>query len=339
MDIAYCTDDGGVEMMLVSIFSVAKNHDSSKFNINVHVLESGLSPENRAKINLLNETFEHLEIECIAVDKSLFGRFYRTRSLPAQAYYRYLLPQLLPEVERILYIDIDILCRAELASLFDLDMGDNYIAAVPDYSVENQLGKFKGYKDGIGMAESEPYFNSGILLMNLEKMRDGIIDTFLHNAGKNRAKIIPKEFDLFVDQTVANLTFVRRVMRLPDTYNTLLHDYERRGEGLRVKSPVMLHFSGEHKPFSYLRASDPVILGYINEYTDYYVGCMGLVNPAGTYEQNNHILRAQFDHMTKKVDSLRGELKKLERALAASNAYSFSSVAKSVLRKVWRRLR
>ncbi|MBR0212600.1 MAG: glycosyltransferase family 8 protein, partial [Alphaproteobacteria bacterium] len=114
------------------------------------------------------------------------------RKWPVAMWYRLMLPELLPNVPRIIYADLDIIFCRDLIDVYELDLGDNIIAAVP--------------------TRTDHYFNSGFLLMDLDKIR--------------KEKIYPKWIKESVehdyknpDQDVLNHTLVGRVLFLPLKYN------------------------------------------------------------------------------------------------------------------------
>lgn len=119
-------------------------------------------------------------------DKSL------RRNWPIAMWYRLMLPKLLPNVKRIIYADMDMIFFNDLIDVYELDLGDNVIAAVK--------------------TRTNGYFNSGFLLMDLDKIR--------------AEKIYPKWIKDSIehdyknpDQDVLNNTLAGRVLYLPLKYN------------------------------------------------------------------------------------------------------------------------
>lgn len=94
----------------------------------------------------------------------------------AAAHYRLLAPVLLPRVKKAAYLDADLVVRHDIAELFDVDLAGNFIAAVHD---ADTLGQFDGYDpmvkpylaDEVGLVDPRSYFQSGVLVMDLEHMR------------------------------------------------------------------------------------------------------------------------------------------------------------------------
>ncbi len=82
-------------------------------------------------------------------------------------WYRILLPELLPLVDRVLYLDADTVVVDSLAPLFDTALGDSCLAAVTNVFMRHQAYR----PTALGLSPEHPYFNSGVLLMNLERLR------------------------------------------------------------------------------------------------------------------------------------------------------------------------
>jgi lipopolysaccharide biosynthesis glycosyltransferase len=82
-------------------------------------------------------------------------------------WYRIFLPELLPELDRILYLDADLLVLDSLAPLWELDLTGNWVAAVTNVFQRNHVHR----PARLGLAGPEVYFNAGVLLMNLAELR------------------------------------------------------------------------------------------------------------------------------------------------------------------------
>lgn len=84
-----------------------------------------------------------------------------------EMWFRILLPELLPEVARVLYLDADTIAADDLTDLWNTGLGTSYLAAVTNVFQHNHLHR----PASLGLAGPEVYFNSGVLLMNLARMR------------------------------------------------------------------------------------------------------------------------------------------------------------------------
>ncbi|MFD2966833.1 glycosyltransferase family 8 protein [Sphingobacterium bambusae] len=126
------------------------------------------------------------------------------------ASYRLLLPDLLPQYDKVLYIDCDMIFRNDLSELYHrVDLDDNYMAGVFEATLEQQLA----HMQVIGCAPGT-YINSGLLLMNLKKLReDGMVAKFLEAATQEGLE--------FPDQDVINQLCKGRIIGLPPFWNSI----------------------------------------------------------------------------------------------------------------------
>ena len=124
------------------------------------------------------------------------------------ASYRLMLPDLLNEEEKVIYIDCDIVVRKDIASLYEsVDLGNNLLAAVMEAPIEGQAERW----EAIG-CNSRHYFNSGFLIMNLARMREEGSSARLLNE-------LNTDYLEFPDQDALNIVCQGRVMALSPVYN------------------------------------------------------------------------------------------------------------------------
>ena len=157
---------------------------------------------------------------------------------------RLLLPELLPELDRVLYLDCDIIVRQDLARLWEeIDLDDNYLAAVYEAAIEGQAERFRA----LG-CDPAKYFNSGFLLMNLAQMRSEKVSEKLLEACR-----VP--YLEFPDQDALNQVCQGRVLPLSPLYNSIrtffIPKYEpdfvrQYGEELwdKVQREATIHYTG-----------------------------------------------------------------------------------------------
>lgn len=124
------------------------------------------------------------------------------------ASFRLLLPELLPEYDSVVYIDCDVIVRQDIGKLFrETRLGDHYLAAVYEAPIEGQAERFKA----LG-CDPFCYFNSGFLLMNLERMRAERVSEKLLEACR-----VP--YLEFPDQDALNQVCQGRVLPLSPVFN------------------------------------------------------------------------------------------------------------------------
>lgn len=124
------------------------------------------------------------------------------------ASYRLLLPELLPEVDKIIYIDCDIVVRQDLAVLYSSTaLGDNLIAAIYEAPIEGQAERWRA----LG-CDSGRYFNSGFLIMNLKQMR-------VEGTSRKLLDALKTDWLEFPDQDALNQVCQGRVLPLSPVFN------------------------------------------------------------------------------------------------------------------------
>lgn len=160
------------------------------------------------------------------------------------ASYRLLLPELLPELDRIIYIDCDIVVRQDLDALYSsIDLEDKLLAAVYEAPIEGQAARW----EALG-CDPGKYFNSGFLVMNLAQMRKEETSAKLLDA-------LRTDYLEFPDQDALNVVCKGRVLALPPEYNSIRTfflpqyraDFEKQyGPGLvgAVEDSGNIHYTG-----------------------------------------------------------------------------------------------
>ena len=134
--IFFAIDDGYIPFFAVALKSLIEN--SSKENMYViKVLYVNISEENQARIKKFEQ--ENVSIEFVnlnyyinKVKDQLYTRDYYTQS----TYFRLFIPELYPQYDKALYLDGDIVVLSDVANLYNIDLGDNLVAATPDGAVQ-----------------------------------------------------------------------------------------------------------------------------------------------------------------------------------------------------------
>lgn len=165
-------------------------------------------------------------------------------------YYRLFAPSILPDdIEKVLYLDCDIIVMGSLEPLWDLNF-TNAIAAVmnqtQDVSTLNRLG----------LTAETDYYNSGVLLISLKYWRTFHVEEQMINYIGTHSSCI-----LNPDQDTINVVLRGNIVKLPIKYNLqsgflyktdyLKIDYLRIKDELdeAIKKPVMIHYTGWDKPW------------------------------------------------------------------------------------------
>ena len=219
--------------------------------------------KNQNKIYLLHSNVKSTELEELAaLVKEHGSRFFPVRmeedilsDLPVlryftrEMYYRLFAGRKLPEEKRILYLDPDILIRGSLENMYETDLEGNVLAGIEDFAVKTLLLE---HKRELGFEEEEKYINSGVLLIDLDRLRDTFREEELYRIAREK-----KEFLQYPDQDLINLMFRGKIKVLERCFN-YNSGYGSVKEMLRYiaggflkerKYPVIVHYMGQSKPW------------------------------------------------------------------------------------------
>ena len=127
-------------------------------------------------------------------------------------WYRILLPELLGDVDRVLYLDVDTLVLDSLQPLAELDLSGHLLAAVSNVFQHNHVGRPRE----LGIPSGQAYFNSGVMLMNLAEMRrTGAADAVVECAVERSTELE------WPDQDALNLVLGPRRLPLAPRWNCM----------------------------------------------------------------------------------------------------------------------
>jgi Lipopolysaccharide biosynthesis proteins, LPS:glycosyltransferases len=152
------------------------------------------------------------------------------------AFYRLLLPDLLPDYNKVIYIDCDVVVRNDLAKLYwETDLNGYYLGAVFEATLDSQMD----YLNQLGIKAGQ-YINSGFLLINLKKMRfNGMVEKMLQAAKKPNLH--------FPDQDVINQLCQGKILGLPPYYNSIRTFYLPQYQHVFLRYYTNMDWKAVHK--------------------------------------------------------------------------------------------
>ena len=175
-----------------------------------------------------------------------------SKRYPLTIYYRLLAQRYLPaDLQRILYLDADILCINDFTKLYNLNFQDNLYAAAIHSGLTDITTVFN--KVRLDTYESDGYYNSGVLLMNLPLIREQVKAQDIFQTIKNNGK-----FFLLPDQDILNALYGKHILTIPDeiyNYDTrkkIIYETTSGGQfnlPWVIKNTAFLHFCGKDKPW------------------------------------------------------------------------------------------
>lgn len=224
--------------------SVCSHHK----NVTFYVLHKDMSDEWLDTLAELVGLFD-CQLIPIWVKAERFARYSTLNHISETTYYRLLAPEILA-VDRLLYLDCDMVVDGDLSALYATDFGGKTVCAVQDLFIECVTHHYPF------APEFEHYFNAGVLLVDCQRWREEQMT--------EKALAIAEQYQqalLYADQDVLNLLFHQQWKMLPREYNVQvaarfalmdagLGEFVPLAEDLQGKTPVIYHYTTPRKPWT-----------------------------------------------------------------------------------------
>lgn len=229
-----------------AIHSLTQHADPNRY-YKVIILHDGLNLVNRWRLR--NLVTRNVALQFKKMSRSLYLKAvvaYCTRRKKGAAdffsaavyYYRAFIPLLFPIYKKAVYIDSDVILRGDIGELFDIELGDNVLAAMVDPKV-SVIPEFRDYVDNAVGVPHDEYVNSGVQVMDLRKMRKmKYLSTMIEMMRKYDADLVAP------DQDYLNVILRGKILFLDPVWNAEpVKDLPR-----NVK---LVHFNLFNKPWHY----------------------------------------------------------------------------------------
>lgn len=239
MNIAFSSDDHYAPYLSVSILSILKNNSESE--ICFYILDVGIKENNKKIIEDIVYQYNK-KVKFIPINKDELSDFPITINYISPATYARLnIVEYIPNIDKLLYIDVDTLTNGSLKELWDTDISQYALAACKDFFIEVSQPE---YKAKIGL-ENHCYFNAGVLLINMNRWRElNVLKTSLKWLDKHNNVIE------YQDQDILNGIFKDEVKLINTRFNFTLAEcgYIKHRENREIKFPIIIyHYIGPYK--------------------------------------------------------------------------------------------
>ena len=271
--ISLCPDNSFVKYALVSMSSILSTKASYTYICFYIVVPTDFEDKNKNILESLYEEYDYFNITFILMDDR-YKMAYTDKRISQQAYYRFSLGELLPNLDKIIYLDTDIIAYKDLSNLYNINFNGKMILGQPTFG--NKYAQKHGYYR----------INTGILLLNLLEMRKNKFE-------EKVIKVIKKGIKFkFHDQTLVDDYFKKYLGIFPpefharpwsnyreiDIFNKRIGKiFEPDYFYFAHKYPTIRHFLGYYKPKS----------PYINHIEDWWFYARKskyFINEANTYD-------------------------------------------------------
>lgn len=241
--IFFTIDDGYAPFLAVALNSAIKNASSDR-HYRAIVLHQDLNEANAAKLKSLEtENFKikltPMKANFEALDDRMSNRL-RCDYFTLTIYFRLFIPAMFPQYDKGIYIDSDVVLTDDIANLYDIDIGNNFFGACTDASIADTPPLVAYTENAVGIPKGE-YINSGVLLMNLKKLRDCDLEGHFLNL------LNTYHFDSIApDQDYLNAMCNGNIYYLDEAWDAMPNDAKP-----PLKNPSLIHYNLFSKPWCY----------------------------------------------------------------------------------------
>ena len=237
----FAVDDIYVPFLGIALQSLI-DHSSENYCYMIKILHTSINDANKAKIEKMQK--DNIQIEFVdlnyyieRISDKLYTRDYYTKA----TYFRLFVPDLYPQFDKALYLDSDIIIREDVANLYNVELGRNLVAGVPDGVVQT-VDIFKDYVEKVvGVIDYNNYFNAGILVMNLKELRRfRFQEKFLY-------LLVTVKFAVAQDQDYLNRLCKGRAKIVDKTWNVM----PRKELEIAPEDTKIIHYNLADKPWHF----------------------------------------------------------------------------------------
>ena len=232
-------DENYAKYAAVTIASIVAN---TKSKIKFYILDGGIEQETQSRIIDILQGTDH-SLEFISVQVELFKDFPHISRFSLSAYSRFLIPDLVPDIDKSLYIDNDMVVCGDVAEIYNKQLEGKGIGAVAYMDEDCNSKIYLKYKQKLNIQKEHRYFNAGLLLIDCKYWRqNNIVKQLMEKTA------LLKDILEMPDQDILNIVFESDYKELDAQYN-LVVDLTARYQDFNkyiadIKGCYVLHYTG-----------------------------------------------------------------------------------------------
>lgn len=244
-NIVFATDKNYLQHTAVAIFSLLENNKELKFSV-YYILDE-ISDDNKQKLENIISNYD-CELNFIVIDHTRFDSFALSFHFNKSVYYRLLMAEEIA-VDKILYLDSDIVINGNIKNIFDINVSEYFLSAVENPGFERQVD--------LCMYQNSKYFNAGVLYANLDKWRkESIFAKCVEYMKTNYSQI--KLADQDVLNAVVNGNWYSMELKYNQQAIIFEEEFEKKYNYFTqtelkdaIENPIIIHYSGSSKPWHF----------------------------------------------------------------------------------------
>lgn len=242
--------DRNMLMQTLVVIASVLEHRKKKYALEFYILfpQNENEDEGKKYISDLYKKYSDFTVQFIKIDNIIFKNVTQhIENITVPTNYRLLIPELLKQWKKCIYLDADICVVQDIWELWQEDIDNVFLAGVVSdgFAIDEELKK--RYVEEFHFTNVTTYLNAGVLLLNLNLLRE-------YNMTQIWLELINSRDFYFGDQDVINYACKDKVRLLPYKYNVCVKSYSRRRKlaGYRgmedienaYEKPVIIHFAG-----------------------------------------------------------------------------------------------
>lgn len=263
VSVLYLSSEGFSKKLAVSMASLLDNKKSTT-HYDIYVLvEKKYSAQGMVPFDYLCKKYSDFTLSWVEMNDLFSDTKVTVSGVGKESMYRLVAAEVLPQVDRCVYLDSDTMVLDDLTEMYQYDIGDNYIAGVyPEWFLAHMIADYKKaygslamrmLEKQVGLCTFDQYIGAGVMIMNLELLRQNKMSK------KFLQTIKPNSMPL--DQDILNRCCYGHIAKLPVKYCIDLHDLDDIGWYDEYRSelvpdiqkallnPVVIHYSDRFKPW------------------------------------------------------------------------------------------
>ena len=267
INIVLATDKNYAQHAAVTITSILCN-TTQQSNIQFYIIDDNIDDDNKTKLQDTVKQFNS-NILFVKIPENSLNQVFVSGGITRAAYFRLVIPNILPKtVNKVIYLDCDLIVLDDIVNLWNLDMCQKPVAATEDFGILSSTSKCREKEINLNWKKEYSYFNSGVLLIDVMLWRK-------NNYASQLIELVQIHKFRHHDQDALNYLFMNNWTSLPLCWNvippvfnmnlSIIKNKIMRQNALKALNNIsIIHYAGGYKPWEY-----KIYKGFNERYYEY----------------------------------------------------------------------
>lgn len=254
INIVLATDKNYAQHAAVTITSILCN-TTQQSNIQFYIIDDNIDDDNKTKLQDTVKQFNS-NIIFVKIPENSLNQVFVSGGITRAAYFRLAIPNILPKtVNKVIYLDCDLIVLDDIVNLWNLDMCQKPVAATEDFGILSSTSKCREKEINLNWKKEYSYFNSGVLLIDFMLWRK-------NNYASQLIELVQTHKFRHHDQDALNYLFMNNWTSLPLCWNvippvfnmnlSIIKNKIMRQNALKALNNIsIIHYAGGYKPWEY----------------------------------------------------------------------------------------